>query len=166
MNLQDRDLGVIGAGAFLTVLCLLFSWPFLLRVIVGLVILVVFMIAALARFGPDRLTLEESLKRRLAGMSKPKAYTYGGRQKAQGPAARRGAVFARPEPALSPGATALPRIRSLDTYRPVSFAWEEVGVYRLATIWLAVIGIYFIYWLVQGGTVQIGTWMKSILNVP
>ena len=47
--INDRDLGIIGAGAFLTVLCLLFKWPFVVRVVVGLLVLVTFMIIALLR---------------------------------------------------------------------------------------------------------------------
>ena len=50
--------------------------------------------------------------------------------------------------------------------KPVTLAWEEVGVYRLVTVLLAVIGLYFIFWLVQGGTGQIGHWMRTMFKIP
>ena len=48
----------------------------------------------------------------------------------------------------------------------VTIAWEEVGLYRLVTIWLVVVGVYFIYWLYQGGTEEIGQLMKTLFGVP
>ena len=49
--------------------------------------------------------------------------------------------------------------------RPVTFTWEEIGIYRLVTVLLAVVGIYFIFWLVQGGTQQIGHWMRTMFTI-
>jgi hypothetical protein len=49
--------------------------------------------------------------------------------------------------------------------RPVTFTWEEIGIYRLVTVLLAVVGIYFIFWLVQGGTQQIGFWVRTMFNI-
>jgi hypothetical protein len=49
--------------------------------------------------------------------------------------------------------------------RPVTFAWEEIGVYRLVTMLLAVVGIYFIFWLVQGGAQEIGHWMRTMFKI-
>jgi len=173
MDINDRDLGIIGAGAFLTVLCLLFKWPFVARIVVGLLILVVFMLIALMRFGPDRVTLEESIARRLQKSNKPRKYSYrGSQQQGQGSVVPRSTVFTQPasapiDPMLTGGISTAPaKMKAVPTYRPVSFAWEEVGVYRLVTVWLAVIGLYFIYWLTQGGTEQIGHWMKSTFRMP
>jgi hypothetical protein len=52
------------------------------------------------------------------------------------------------------------------TFSTIEFAWEEFGLYRLVTIWLAVIGLYFVYWLFKGGSAQIGQWMRTTFNIP
>jgi hypothetical protein len=49
--------------------------------------------------------------------------------------------------------------------KPVTFAWEEIGIYRLVSVLLAVVGIYFIFWLVQGGAQQIGQWMRTMFKI-
>ena len=76
--INDRDLGIIGAGAFLTVLCLLFNWPFVARVVVGLLVLVTFMIVALLRLGPDREPIEVHLIRLLNNLRSPRKFILGG----------------------------------------------------------------------------------------
>jgi hypothetical protein len=170
MGIKDRDLGIIGAGAFLTVLCLLFNWPFVIRVVVGLLILVIFMLVALMRFGPDRIPLEEVIARRLERSSKPRRYSYRGQQPGQESAAPTGTVFTQPASVLInplPVNIAPKAGRQwVPVSRSIAFAWEEVGIYRLVTICLAVIGVYFIYWLTQGGTQELGRWMSSMFRVP
>jgi hypothetical protein len=172
MDIHDRDLGIIGAGAFLTVLCLLFKWPFVARIVVGLLILVVFMVVALWRTGPDKITIEEYLSRNFGKNLRPRKYSYRDQQSRQGNTAPQTTVFTQPISAPltpSPTSDASPDPAStieVPKYTPVAFAWEEVGIYRLVTVWLAVIGIYFIYWLSQGGTEQIGHWMKTLFKMP
>jgi hypothetical protein len=61
MDLKDRDLAVIGGGAFLSVLCLLFQWPFVIRIVVGLLVLVAAMIVGLGRYGADKEPLEQHI---------------------------------------------------------------------------------------------------------
>lgn len=61
---NDRDLGLLGAGAILAVLCLMLPLPFVARAVTGIFVLVGFMVLALLRLGPDRITLEGWLKRR------------------------------------------------------------------------------------------------------
>jgi len=177
--INDRDLGIIGAGAFLTVLCLLFKWPFGARVVVGLLVLVTFMIVALLRLGPDREPIEVHLTRWLNNLRSPRKFILGGGKassktvpppqvQADAPAAPAQAAANTPPPrpqvsipkrstAGMPGAAI--------SMKPVTFAWEEVGIYRLVTVLLAVVGIYFIFWLVQGGTQQIGYWMRTIFKI-
>ena len=92
MSINDRDLGIIGAGAFLTVLCLLIDWPFVVRIVTGLLILVVFMIVALMRLGPDRVTLEEFISRRLRSSIRPRRFSYRG-QGTGGQAPRRKVLY-------------------------------------------------------------------------
>jgi len=182
-------LGIIGTGAFLTILCLLFKWPFVVRVVVGLLILVTFMILALLRLGPDREPIEVHLSRWLNNLRSPRRYVLGGGQarsrpgiaqwvrvpadpdRAQAPSAGRPS----PEvPAPVPFATSSLSSRTSEpvmtnlalSIKPVALAWEEVGVYRLVTVFLAVIGLYFIFWLIQGGTGEIGYWMRTTFRIP
>jgi hypothetical protein len=172
MEINDRDLAIIGAGAFLTVLCLLFQWPFVIRIVVGSLILVVFMIVALWRPGPEKLPLEEQITRLLSSSRRPRKYSYRTDQKAQESVAPQGKVFKQPASvpivplSVSDESQAPASTNAVPILRPVTFAWEEVGIYRLVTIWLAVIGIYFVYWLYHGGTEQIGHWMKTMFRIP
>ena len=172
MSIDDRDLGIIGAGAFLTVLCLLLNWPFVVRIVTGLLILVVFMIVALMRVGPDRVTLEEFIARRLRSSLRPRRFSYRGQGTGGASATPQGVVFTRPASVPidpSPAMVETPvqaGTQSVPVSRPIAFAWEEVGIYRLVTVWLGVIGLYFIYWLTQGGTEELGRWMGSMFKVP
>jgi hypothetical protein len=178
--INDRDLGIIGAGAFLTVLCLLFQWPFVARVVVGLLVLVTFMIIALLRLGPDREPIEVHLARLLNNLRSPHKFILGGgqassktvppsRAQAETPAAPVQAAAANlllpgPQVSIPKGSTAGTSGAAI-SMKPVTFVWEEVGIYRLVTVLLAVIGIYFIFWLVQGGTQQIGHWMRTMFKI-
>ena len=188
MDLKDRDLGVIGVGAFLTVLCLLFQWPFVIRIVVGLLVLVTAMIVGVGRYGTDKETLENFIARRFGDFLKPKKYTYQDDRKEQGSIAPRGTVFSRPgfvqdesspvinamlapeepfEATIESDVSSAPaKPKAVPTNGHVTFDWEEIGIYRLVTVWLVVIGIYFIYWLARGGTEQIGQVMKTILRLP
>jgi len=183
---KDRALTIIGVGAFLTVLCLLFKWPFVARIVVGLIVLVVSMVIAVMRLGDDNLPIEQYLARRLSWSSKPRKFSYSIDQKQ--PKAH--TEPARSETLLQPislpaSSTIAPPAHMMIIGQPleeapqeasrklapaagtaISLGWEEVGIYRLVTIWLLVIGIYFVYWLSQGGTEQIGQWMKTILHTP
>jgi hypothetical protein len=177
--INDRDLGIIGAGAFLTVLCLLFKWPFVARVVVGLLVLVTFMIVALLRLGPDREPIEVHLTRWLNNLRSPRKFILGGgkassktvpppRVQADAPAAPAQAAAntppSRPQVSIPKKSTAGMSGAAI-SMKPVTFAWVEVGIYRLVTVLLAVIGIYFIFWLVQGGTQQIGHWMRTMFKI-
>jgi hypothetical protein len=177
--INDRDLGIIGAGAFLTVLCLLFKWPFVVRVVVGLLVLVTFMIVALLRLGPDREPIEVHLTRWLNNLRSPRKFILGGGQassktvppprvQAEAPAAPVQVAANMPPPGPQ---VSIHKMRTAGmsgaaiSMKPVTFAWEEVGIYRLVTVLLAVVGIYFIFWLVQGGTQQIGYWMRTMFKI-
>ena len=61
---NDRDLGILGAGALLAVLCLFLPFSFAGKVVVGFLVLVGFMALALLRLGPDRVPPEVWLARR------------------------------------------------------------------------------------------------------
>ena len=178
--INDRDLGIIGAGAFLTVLCLLFNWPFMARVVVGLLVLVTFMIVALLRLGPDREPIEVHLIRLFNNLRSPRKFILGGgrasSKKVPPPRAHTEAPIApvQAEAASIPSPVPqvpIPRISvtgvstAAISLKPVTFAWEEIGIYRLVSVLLAVVGIYFIFWLVQGGAQQIGHWMRTMFKI-
>jgi hypothetical protein len=155
--INDRDLGIIGAGAFLTVLCLLFKWPFVARVVVGLLVLVTFMIVALLRLGPDREPIEVHLLRLLNNLRSPRKFILGGGRGSSKkvPAAQAQAVPAAvpvqvaavklplPIPQVSTPQQSVAGVSSVAiSMKPITFAWEEVGIYRLVTVLLAVVGFY------------------------
>ena len=187
MNINDRDLTIIGAGAFLTIVCLLFQWPFTVRIVLGLLVLVIFTIVALARLGDDRIPLEQYLMRRFGRENRPRKFSYRAEDhQGQKSAPVPGTTFKRPEeaggvetvpsqplpavPAAAQAVTAAPDAtegsQAAPTFSTIEFAWEEFGLYRLVTIWLAVIGLYFVYWLFKGGSAQIGQWMRTTFNIP
>src|SRR5271157_1118622 len=179
MNRGDRDLAIIGVGAFLTVLCLLFNWPFAVRVVVGLLILVAFMIIALTRLGPDREPIEVHFLRLWNNLRSPHKFTFQGGDHPREP---KGVTSVQTEPfsppvqepvmGMAPANVAMPfRVQQkgstmsdlMPAIKPITFSWKEVDIYRLVTILLAMVGIYFIYWLARGGSEEIGLWMKSMI---
>jgi hypothetical protein len=188
MDLNDRGLAVVGGGAFLTVLCLLFQWPFAIRIAVGLFVMVTAMIVGIKGFGADKEPLEKYVARRIVALIKPQKYTYQDGEEEQGSVAPQGTVFSQPastpigpssvintllapaEPIessfVSNVSLAPTKLETVPTIGHITFDWEEIGIYRLVTIWLVVIGIYFIYWLATGGTEQIGFWMRTMFKLP
>jgi len=124
---NDRDLGLLGGGALGAILCLMLPWSFTSKVIVAVVILVVSMALAFARFGADRLTLEQYLKRQLVFRFQPRRYSY----------------FRKGEAVKS---AAVPAVKRAPVIGPITFRLDEAGFYWLMTAWLAVIGAYVVYW--------------------
>jgi hypothetical protein len=189
-KLGDRELTIIGAGAFLAVLCLLFKWPFAARVVVALLILIGTTIYALTRIGEDKYKIEEWLSYRFDKKIRPLKYTFKSDEqpgrKAAGDSVPAVPLHAPPRvnPVLekpAPGAVMQVPLSPVDVPKPasglatparspvqaaVTIAWEEIGIYRLVTIWLVVVGLYFMYWLYQGGTAEIGRMMKTLFSVP
>jgi hypothetical protein len=60
---NDRDLGILGAGALLAVVCLFLPFSFVGKVVTGFLVLVGFMALALLRLGPDRVPSTSRLPR-------------------------------------------------------------------------------------------------------
>ena len=161
---KDRDIAILGAGALLAILTALllpFSLPW--KVLFSFLILVFFMFLALLRLGPDRVTLEEWLKRRIQFRLRAHRYVYQQQPVALAPSQpqREGPqpqaehpVSPAPAPqtnvALQPGRTHLPKSLS-----PVGLAFDEVGIYPLVTVFLAVVGVWFAMWVAQGGGVEL-----------
>ncbi|MCB0100621.1 MAG: hypothetical protein KDD74_01150 [Anaerolineales bacterium] len=157
---NNRDLGILGTGALLAVLCLFLPLSFTGKVVIGFLVLVGFMALALLRLGPDRVPPEVWLMRRFrysmqtrqyvnqqAASRKPEGNPPPPKQKTQHPTME----VERPAPSYQPQ---IPQA----TMRPVDLAWNEVGVYPLLTVLLGVVGIYFTVWLANGGAQELAFW--------
>ena len=165
---NDRDLGILGAGALLAVICLVLPLPFVGKIILGLSVLVGFIVLALLRLGPDRIPLEEWLQRRIRFRLQTRRYTFQqpgylqkDRWKLGKPRFR--AKVRQPEKHASPSVQK-PASISVEGYRPISFALDEIGIYPLVTVLLAVIGLYFLVWLAQGGVEEIALLIGGLLK--
>ena len=152
---NDRDLFIIGAGALLAVFCLVLPFSFAGKVVVGLGVLIGFMVLALLRLGPDRIPFEEWLRRRIRFRLQARRYTYqqpGYDKPRKEKKGRQEAEESEPLVATRPTGARVP----LSGFQPVGLALEEIGIYPLATVFLSVVGIYFLSWLAQGGATEIG----------
>ena len=157
---NNRDLGILGAGALLAILCLFLPLSFTGKVVIGFLVLVGFMALALLRLGPDRVPPEVWLMRRFRYSMQTRQYVnqQTATRKAEGvpPAQKQKPerpTFERKQPAPSFNTNTLQ-----PTVRPVDLAWNEVGVYPLLTVLLGVVGIYFAVWLANGGAQELSIW--------
>ncbi len=159
---NDRDLFIIGTGALLAVFCLLLPFSFVGKVVIGLGVLIGFMVLALLRLGPDRIPLEEWLRRRIRFRLQARRYTYQqpGYEAKHRKEKKRQQESEVSEPPVAPRpAKAGGPVFGL---QPVSLALDEIGIYPLATVFLGVVGIYFLFWLAQGGAAEIGRLLAII----
>jgi hypothetical protein len=157
---NDRDLGILGAGALLAVLCLFLPLSFTGKVVIGFMVLVGFMALALLRLGPDRVPPEVWLTRRFR-------YSMQTRQYVNQQTATRKTEGNPSQPKQNPPPPPMERECPARAYqpqtahatlRPVDLAWSEVGVYPLLTALLGVVGIYFAVWLADGGAQELAIW--------
>ena len=145
---NDRDLGVLGGGALGAILCLMLPWSFAAKVTVAVVILIVSMALAFARFGADRLTLEQYVKRQLVFRFQPRRYSY----------FRKGEAAKSSSIPISSGTHG-------PVFGPITFRLDETGLYWLMTVWLAVIGSYVVYWAhYLDGMKQAAFWIEQTFN--
>jgi hypothetical protein len=145
---NDRDLGILGTGALLAVLSLFLPLSFAGKVVIGFLTLVAFMALALSRLGPDRVPPEVWLMRRFRYEAQTRQYVN------QQTASRK--TQSAPAPQVQAPAKSSRTERRASTIptpmiHPVALAWDEIGVYPLLTAFLAVVGIYFTFWLAEGG---------------
>jgi len=154
---NDRDLGILGTGAFLAVLCLFLPLSFTGKVVIGFLVLVSFMALALLRLGPDRVPTEVWLMRRFRYAMQTRQYVN------QQAASKKTEVgqSSKPKEERRP-VHHEQQISGSDPYerrsRPVDLAWNEVGIYPLLTALLGVLGIYFAVWLANGGAQELSIW--------
>ena len=154
---NNRDLGILGTGAFLAVLCLFLPLSFTGKVVIGFLVLVGFMALALLRLGPDRVPPEVWMMRRFRYSMQTRQYVNQQAASKKTEADR----SPRPKPERpSPRHEQSPQV--FDTHavhsRPIDLAWNEVGVYPLLTVLLGVVGIYFAVWLSNGGAQELAFW--------
>jgi hypothetical protein len=150
---NNRDLGILGSGALLAVLCLFLPMSFTGKVVVGFLVLVAFMALALLRLGPDRVPPEVWMQRRVRYAWKTRQYV---NQQTE-------TETRRPEDTDASKSIHKEKRSSSDVQTilmPVNFAWDEVGVYPLLTALLAVVGVYFSVWLANGGAAELSVWFQ------
>ena len=148
---NDRDLTLLGAGAFAAILCIMLPISLIAKIILAILVLVVFMVIALLRLGPDRVPVEVFLTRRIRFMRESRLYTYNGGKRTSDTTASQAAAATQTmtesrSPALS--------------YQPLMLDWEGVGVYWIVTAWLTLIGAFFVHWLATGGSSQISFFIQ------
>jgi hypothetical protein len=159
---NDRDLGILGAGALLAVLCLFLPLSFAGKVVIGFLVLIGFMALALLRLGPDRVPLEVWLTRRFR-------YSMQTRQYVNQQTATRKTESVQPSQKQKPERPvkerptiehSAPSFSAPSVVHSIDIAWNEVGVYPLLTILLGVVGVYFAVWLANGGAVELSFWFR------
>ena len=154
---NDRDLGILGAGALLAVLCLFLPFSFAGKVVVGFLVLVGFMALALLRLGPDRVPPEVWIARRFRYSMQTRQYvnqqTASRKTESAGPSPKQ-----RPERPSVEREQPAPLFSTQTVMRPLDLAWDEVGVYPLLTALLGVVGVYFAVWLANGGAQELSLW--------
>ncbi|GJQ37471.1 MAG: hypothetical protein HS100_12645 [Anaerolineales bacterium] len=157
---NNRDLGILGTGALLAVLCLFLPLSFTGKVVIGFLVLVGFMALALLRLGPDRVPPEVWLMRRFRYSMQTRQYVnqQAASCKAEGnpPPPKQKTQQHTMEPER-PAPSYQPPMQQA-TMRPIDLAWNEVGVYPLMTVLLGVVGIYFTVWLANGGAQELSFW--------
>ena len=153
---NNRDLGILGAGALLAVLCLFLPISFVGKVVVGFLVLVGFMALALLRLGPDRVPPEVWMARRFRYAVQTRQYV--NQKMATHKTQSVDASKRKPErPTLERNA---PSFTTQTVIHPIDLAWNEVGIYPLLTALLGVVGVYFAVWLANGGAEELSLWFK------
>lgn len=157
---NDRDLGILGAGALLAILCLFLPLSFAGKVVIGFLVLVGFMAFALLRLGPDRVPLEVWLTRRFRYSMQTRQYVNQQKatRKTEASQSTQKPKNEIPTVERKQSSPAFDSYTAQSTARPIDLAWNEIGVYPLLTAFLGVVGIYFIFWLANGGAQELSIW--------
>jgi len=157
---NNRDLGILGTGALLAVLCLFLPFSFTGKVAIGFLVLVGFMALALLRLGPDRVPPEVWLMRRFRYAMQTRRYVnqQTASRKTEGNPPSPKQKIQRPTIESEHSAPSYQPQMPQATMQPIDLAWNEVGVYPLLTVLLGVVGIYFAIWLAGGGAQELAFW--------
>ena len=147
---NNRDLYIIGGGALLAVLCLFLPLSFVGKVVMGFLVLVIFLVLALLRLGPDRVPPEVWMLRRFRYAMQTRRYV--NQQGTSRGGDEKGSKKDSKVPSFGHAASSI--------IQPIDLAWNEVGVYPLLTAFLAVVGIYFSVWLANGGAEELSIWFR------
>lgn len=144
--IQDRDLSILVAGGVLALLGLFVPASLMVRMGIGVFILFVAMLIAVMRFGPDRIPLEQWIIRRIRYANSARKYNYYGQSGEYAPQAK--VSEEKPGPF---GGTAVA------SPMPIRMTTEDIpgGFYSVVSIFLAVVGIYVIIWIAQGGAEEL-----------
>ena len=159
---NDRDLGILGAGALLAVLCLFLPLSFAGKVVIGFLVLIGFMALALLRLGPDRVPLEVWLTRRFRYSMQTRQYVnqQTATRKTENVQSSQKQKTERPVKERPTIEHSAPSFSAPSVVHPIDLAWNEVGVYPLLTALLGVVGVYFAVWLANGGAVELSFWFR------
>ena len=157
---NDRDLAVLGIGAAFSVFCLLLPLSLGGKLAVGLVVLVGGMVTAFLRVGPDRLTLEEWVMRRLRYALRPRRWTFQQAPLMRRKKVRRPHVDVAGSPPEGKIADALPPPRGS---KPSGSTAGALTVERLAGLLLVAAGLYFLHALAAGDAADLGVMLQELL---
>lgn len=141
MLFNNRDLSILGVSVVVAILALVLPFPLMGRMVIGVAILVIGMIIALVRVGPDNVPMEQWLYRRLRFGFKTRRFVY--------QQDRPEVTYTEPDEQPEPEPQPVPEGPA------ISLAFDEVGVEPLLTAALAVLGIYMVAWLYAGGAEEI-----------
>ncbi len=145
---NDRDLAILGVGATLAVMCLLLPFEFSVKVVFGIIFLALAMVLALLRLGPDRVPLETWFYRRIRFWLGSHRF-----------------VYHREGYAVESRTGHDDRVPKAKTgFWPAYLAFDEVGLYPLMTAFMAVIGIYFVVWIHDGGGKDVARFFEMYLK--
>lgn len=146
MLFNNRDLGILVAGAIGAVLALLLPLPLWGSMAVGVCVLVAGMLFALLRVGPDKVPLEQWLQRRLSFAFKTRRYVY---------------HHDRPDTPEVPDSSEPQPAQEADPQpaTPMVLDFDDVGIELLATVAMGILGFYTYVWLQAGGAEEVARFL-------
>jgi hypothetical protein len=154
---NDRDLTLLGAGAFVAILCIMLPISLIAKIILAILVLLTFMVIALLRLGPDRVPVEVFLTRRIRFMREARRYTYNGGKTTSDTTTKTATTASQAAAATQ---TMTESWSPALAYQPLMLDWEGVGVYWIVTAWLTLISAFFVHWLATGGSSQISFFIQ------
>ena len=149
---KDRDVGVLLLGSLLGIGTLALPFSLLTRAILAMILFALFLIIALARFGPDRVPLETFLWRRWRYARRHRRYVYHKERPTVAEAPTPSPVQETPQQAPPPPKVERPI--PAPSFRPVSMS-SDMGIEPVLSAALSVLAAYIAYWLYTGGAQEL-----------